>query len=83
MLFDKTLSSRPSAPRHSDEAAPRPPRTLATRRLRPRAVSDDEKKPARQPRAPRHRPKKRRRPTVSPAALRSQARPPMGGPRRE
>ena len=81
MLFDKTLSSRPlSSPRHSDEAAPPPSENLSDAPpAQPRRRRREEV--ARQPRV--NCGKTPPAPTVSPIALESQARPPMGGPRRE
>lgn len=68
MLFDKTLSSRPlSSPRHSDEAPPPSENLSDAPPARPRAVSDDEKKPAR-PETPPPQEKTPPAPTVSPAA---------------
>ena len=72
MLFGKTLSSRPlSSPRHSDEAAPPPSENLSDAPpARPRAVSDDEKKPTEPAARPETRPQEKTppAPTVSPAA---------------
>ena len=64
MLFDKTLSSRPlSSPRHSDEAPPPSENASDAPPARPRAVSDDEKRPATPPEKTPPAP-----PAVSPAA---------------
>ena len=69
MLFDKSLSSRPLAsPRHSDEAPPKTSENDSDAPARrPRAVSDDEKKPAR-PETPPPQEKTPPAPTVSPTA---------------
>ena len=68
MLFDKSLSSRPlSSPRHSDAPLPAENEASDAPARRPRAVSDDEKKPAR-PETPPPQEKTPPAPTVSPAA---------------